>query len=70
MARDTYTDSETAPIGKRTVRRRGDNLIGYIGRTPWECITGRDIDLHSDVAKKASALWIDGREDWADACWL
>lgn len=70
MARDTFINGETAPTGKRTVRRRGDNLIGYIGRTPWECITGRDIDVHSDVAKKASAMWIEGREDWDVACWL
>lgn len=70
MARDSYTDNETAPKGKRTVRRRGDNMIGYIGRTPWECITGRGLDVHCKETEKAAQFWINGREDWYEAAWL
>jgi hypothetical protein len=69
MARDTFTNGDTAPEGKRTVRRRGDNMIGYIGRTPWEMITGRGLDVYDAHAQKAAKAWIDGRSDWYDAAW-
>jgi len=70
MARDNFINGETAPQGKRTVRRNAyGNLVGYVGRTRWEDITCGGVEPFSEAEEKAAAAWIAGREDWQDAAW-
>ena len=64
------TNELETPKGKRSVRRRNDNLVGYIGGKPWEIINGRGIDIWGETAEKASRFWIEGRTDWYEAAWL
>ena len=68
MAQDSWIDCKTEPKGKRTVRRNiYGNLVGYIGRTQWECITGADRTAFSETESIAAQAWVDGDPDWQDA---
>jgi hypothetical protein len=70
MARDTYINGTDTPAGKRTVRRNFyGSLIGYIGRTKWENISGCGITEYSKEEEIAAAAWINGEPDWINAPW-
>ena len=68
MAQDSWIDGKTEPKGKRSVRRNiYGNLIGYIGRTRWEDITGADRLAFSETENIAAQAWVKGDPDWRDA---
>ena len=70
MAKDSWIDSETAPMGKRTVRRNSSGVLkGYIGRTQWETIAGFGVQEYSEAEGRMAAAWVAGRDDWQDAAW-